>query len=139
VKIYLAGPYATNADVKQKASELRELGHKVVSTWHEHGRPEAKTAVEMRNAAYIDLDDLQSADAILCFTQPSNASPFSSGGRHVEFGVALGVNQTRLHRPDKDLIKLLVVGPTENVYYSLHGVHHFRDWEHAKAELKEMA
>lgn len=134
MKIYLAGAYATNAQVNACAEELKLLGHDVVSTWHTHGRPEAKTQAEMRHAAYDDLDDLTSADAILCFTHPSNASPYSSGGRHVEFGVALGLNLMVRNK-----MKLMVVGPTENVYYSLHEVHHFRDWEHALEELKEMA
>ena len=54
-----------------------------------------------------DLEDIRRADVVICFTEEPRSNN-SRGGRHVEFGYALGLGKT-----------IVIVGPRENVFYCI--------------------
>ena len=62
--------------------------------------------------AAVDVADVYAADAIVAFSEPSNMTGSSRGGRHVEFGLALAWKKM-----------IIVVGPRENVFHTLPVVH----------------
>ena len=126
MKIYLAARYSRNDEMRGVRDVLEALGHKVTSRWiDQHGGnlPESIVA-EKLNAepgecskyAFIDLQDLKAADTVISFT---SAGGGGKGGRHIEFGVALGLG--------KDVI---IVGPRENVFHTLPQIEHYPDWAH---------
>ena len=126
LKIYLCSRYGRRKEMlRRKAVIEKELGCVVTSRWIEgshniqglepssYGKIEKATGTSLptdaaRKVAKFDLSDLRNSDVIICFTE-STSSKFARGGRHVEFGLALGTNYMRI----------IVVGPTENVFYAL--------------------
>jgi hypothetical protein len=66
--------------------------------------------------ALADLEDLRKADTLIAFTDASDR--YSSGGRHVEFGVAVERG-----------MEIYVIGPRENVFYALPEVNWFPTWQ----------
>lgn len=103
MRVYLAARYSRRDEMEEIAAQLAGRGAGVTSRWirgeHE-GLPAELCAAD-------DVADIAVADAVIAFTEPEG-SPYSRGGRHVEAGIALG-----LRKP------LLVVGPPENIFYSL--------------------
>lgn len=125
-KVYLAARYSRNAEMRGVRDVLEALGHKVTSRWiDQHGGnvPESFVA-EKLNAepeacakyAYVDLDDLREADTVVSFT---SADGGGKGGRHVEFGLAVGFGK-----------HLVIVGPREHVFHTLPDVEWYPDWAH---------
>lgn len=103
-------------------ADLEKLGHTITSRWVSGGHrlsdaglsEEAKETERIR-FAMEDLYDLCNSEAIICFTEAPRSVP-SRGGRHVEFGVAFG------------RMRLIVVGPRENVFYCLPNVQWYPDY-----------
>jgi hypothetical protein len=124
MKIYLAARYSRNDEMRGVRDVLEAFGHTITSRWiDQHGGNLLESFVaEKLNAdpgdcakyAQIDMDDLQAADVVVSFT---SAGGGGKGGRHVEFGVALGLGK-----------RLVVVGPRENVFHTLTGVEWYPDW-----------
>src|SRR5262249_40345922 len=93
-------------------------GHVVTSRWHRRGATEPQGAGRgalLAQSAAEDLEDIDSADALVLFTQ---AGKHFAGGRHVEAGDALGRGK-----------RVIIFGPRENVFYHLLAVVHVTDWE----------
>jgi hypothetical protein len=114
VKLYLAAAFARQDEADIAASFLEQEGHTIVSTWHKPGVNNAVTAGQKRLASAIDLEDMLKAEGIVCFTEPENDTPFSSGGRHFEAGFMFALGHVRPSQAPT----MVVVGPIENVYYS---------------------
>ena len=72
---------------------------------------------EARLFAEDDITDLLASDAVVSFTEPPRSAA-SRGGRHVEFGYALG-----LFKP------ICVIGPKENIFHYNLLVAHFESLE----------
>lgn len=77
-----------------------------------------------REVVEANLEDVAACDVFIAFTEPISTGR-TSGGRHVEFGVALALGKF-----------CLVVGPRENDFYwphynADHRIIHVNDWEHA--------
>src|SRR5580704_6635369 len=118
---YLAGAFHRREEFRCYAADLIAAGHTVTSTWlAEESEVEAHAAAN----AVRDLADLDRADAIVCFTTPARATR-SRGGRHTEFGYALAKGKA-----------VILVGPRENIFYSLPGVSVFDDWPSALRSLQ---
>lgn len=124
--IYLAARYSRNDEMRGVRDVLEAFGHKVTSRWidlHDGTLPQSFVA-EKLNAdpedcskyAQIDINDLRAADTIISFT---SADGGGKGGRHVEFGLALGLGK-----------HLIIVGPRENVFHTLPSVEWYPDWPH---------
>lgn len=123
-KIYLAARYSRNAEMRGVRDVLQALGYEVTSRWiDQHGGNLLESIVTTRlNAepaecyqyAATDVDDLTRADTVVSFT---SADGGGKGGRHVEFGLALGLGK-----------RLVIVGPRENVFHTLPQIEWYPDW-----------
>lgn len=165
VKVYLASRYSRREELCGYREELkRVLDYEVTSRWlngahqiSDHGTPiggagealvegdagsASDEAAEMRKRfAWEDISDLLAADTIIAFTEPPRSSA-SRGGRHVEWGIALGIN---CFAADRGIIhrafRLIVVGPRENLFHWLDEIEHFETWhecfESLGAEMEE--
>src|SRR3990167_4827650 len=87
-------------------------GHLVVSRWIWGGHREPGLEREM---AEEDIQDLVKADTMIQFT-----GPVRQGGRHVEFGYAIG---------SSFINRLILIGERENVFHYLKNVEQYPDWE----------
>jgi hypothetical protein len=117
LKLYLASRYGRRAELLFYAEELNALGHCVTSRWirgaHEM-KDEKPNPQESATWAQEDLEDLIRADALVSFTEsPGNQTGRARGGRHVEFGYAMALNDYGKDFP------VYVVGPRENVFCCL--------------------
>ncbi len=149
MRIYLAARYSKREELCGYRAELESLGHIVTSRWlngkhqisdsgkpiGDHGEalvegdaggdsPEA--AALRRSFAEEDMADVAGAECIISFTEPPRSNA-SRGGRHVEFGLAIGLNIGRF----------ITVGYRENLFHWLPGVEFYPDWETAKFHLAE--
>ena len=129
MKVYLAGRYSRRDELYDYARQLRAHGVDVTSRWlnGEHqwsGDTDDGVTVqnyqEAERFAREDLEDLDAADMIVCFTESPRTSA-SRGGRHVEMGYALA-----------SLKEVMIVGPRENVFYTLPEFVHHDSWTTAK-------
>lgn len=118
MNIYVASQYARRDEMRQVRSKLISRGHSVTSRWLDENEPlnaqmGQQTTEWYRQTAFVDLYDIQAADVVLFFSEdPLVGIP--RGGRHVEFGYALG----RGMRVD-------VIGPKENIFHYVGKVTHY--------------
>jgi hypothetical protein len=115
MKYYLAARYSRAEEMRGYAAQLEALGHVVTSRWiHGHGdRPDMHLAWE-------DLADLVGAEMLIFFSDEPDAKTRGRGGRHVEFGIAVG-----------RAMPILIVGRRENVFHHLPAMHQVDTWEEA--------
>ena len=118
MKVYSAGRYSRRDEFREYAKFISENGHEVTSRWLLENEPLNSNMGDHSDefyihAAKVDLEDVDRADAVLFFSEdPKIGTP--RGGRHVEFGYALGKGK-----------KILVCGPKENVFHYIDGVAHY--------------
>jgi hypothetical protein len=122
VKIYIASRYGRKEEMKVVAAKLNAAGHKVASFWIYEIHPTDVTMdqvndAELRETAMADYIELGAADAMLFFAEDPLVVP-PRGGRHVEFGIAIGMG--------KDIY---VIGPKENIFHHFRNVKHFKNLE----------
>lgn len=117
MKIYLCARYSRREELGLLAQELLMLGHTITSQWllgtHDADSP---TDVDRCKWAQEDLHDLYAAEMLVAFTEDRAnlvGNP-GRGGRHVEFGLAYGLG-----------LRLVVIGPRENVFHCLPLVRQF--------------
>lgn len=121
-KVYLAARFARINEIAGYAAELEASGIEVSSRWlrggHEwSGAPNGDITVDhLARFAIEDLEDIDAADIIVCFTEPAGTGP-ARGGRHTEFGYALAKG-----------MPIVVVGYRENVFYCLPQVIFAHEW-----------
>ena len=137
MKIYLAGPYRSRAQLQRFAAELTALGFDVTSRWleetHEINAGTEGAAPALPDAvvaahAETDLIDIEISEALVLFTS-AYVGVEGGGGRHVETGYAIARSKP-----------VIVVGEPENVFHRLSsGVHRVTDWAHAKDTLRRWA
>ena len=129
MKVYLAARFSRLEELLGYKAELETHGIAVTSRWllggHEWvGVPDEEIPAEQNGVfARIDLDDIDAADMIVCFTEEPG-SPYSRGGRHVEFGYALAKGKPPL-----------LVGHLENIFCCLPEVGLVETWPDALASL----
>ncbi|MDA8264522.1 MAG: hypothetical protein M0T79_04075 [Actinomycetota bacterium] len=134
--LYLAARYSRLDELCLYKSDLEKRGHVVPARWlkgeHQvHGLEAARLVqqggpVPVREAllfASDDIEDVTSADVLVCFTEPPR-SLNSRGGRHVELGIALGMRRLGVGP------RIYLVGPLENVFHAPPEIDgHFYDWD----------
>lgn len=148
LRIYLAARYSRREELCGYRSQLEAMGHAVTSRWlngkHQidsSGKPigdsgealvedddnstHVKSAALRESFAKEDLQDVLSADLLIAFTEIPR-SGHSRGGRHVEFGVALGT-----------FMPIMIVGPRENIFCWLPQINVFDSFEAARKALEE--
>jgi hypothetical protein len=147
VKIYLAARYSRREELCGYREELRDLGHDVQARWldgkHQltsrgqsigeggeavvegvaDGSSQVEDASLRGKFAKDDLDDVKAAELLVAFTEAPRSNS-SRGGRHVEFGIALALG-----------IRLITVGPRENIFHWLPVIEQFNTWGEAKKAI----
>lgn len=136
MRCYLAARYSRHEELRQYANQLEKLGHEVTSRWingeHEAlggdllGKGDSEFA---RRCLEEDLEDLFAADTLIAFTEPACTGSFpcggvARGGRHVEFGIALALN-----------MRIIVVGPIENIFHTAQGIRHYETFDRLYLDL----
>jgi nucleoside 2-deoxyribosyltransferase len=128
-KVYIASKYSRKNEMRHDiAPAIRHAGIEVTSRWHdieETGSSWEKAQKEydvrgeghidrehglLKYYATIDLEDVDAADAIVLFSEDPTI-PHLRGGRHVEFGYAMGKGKT-----------CYVVGMRENIFHFIEDV-----------------
>jgi len=99
MKFYFAGSFSRWDELKQYMNELEAAGHKCTSRWlygtKEDHQVDVTTDEELSPSgpafqfAVEDLEDIDEADAVVFFSSRDSTSK-GRGGRHTEFGYALG-------------------------------------------------
>lgn len=122
MKLYLAAQYARRDELREHKAALEPLGIEVTSRWLDEQEPLNSQMGEKSDSWYvetatIDLEDVDRADGVVFFSEnPLVGIP--RGGRHVEFGYALGTGKP-----------VYVIGPKENVFHYIDRVYHFNTLE----------
>lgn len=127
MRIYLAARYSRNDEMRGVRDVLQGMGHKVTSRWIDlHpdivGDFSESFTVDTLNSTpelcaplgQHDLDDIDLADCVISFAEPNGGG---KGGRHVEFGYALGRGK-----------RMILVGPRENVFHTHYRVDWYPNW-----------
>jgi hypothetical protein len=142
--IYLAGRYSRREELCGYKADLEARGFKVPARWllgahqitdaglalgaeleaaFEDEADQRDHILELRaEFAMDDWEDVTSAGLLVAFTEPPRSDK-GRGGRHVEFGIALGLS-----------MPILVVGPRENIFCCLPQVTVYPDWQAALAD-----
>ena len=135
---YLAARYSRRVELAEYADQLRALGHQVTSRWllgqHQADELEIAAAGQVdqvpefaRRFAEEDIEDVTFADVVVAFSEPPRSTA-SRGGRHVEFGMALGWVLAGYRSLDGGRRQVVVIGQRENVFHCLREVAVFPDW-----------
>ncbi len=124
MKIYLASRYSRYLEMQKYRDILEAAGHTVTSRWingnhqlSDDGLSDQAKISERIRLATEDMSDLLEADMCLFFSEQPRSTA-TRGGRHVEFGIFLGMNKT-----------CIVIGPRENIFHCLPQVHLFPDFD----------
>lgn len=124
MKIYIAARFSRRPECNELAHKLMALGHTITSRWvkpdSDHVAPtglsQQAADKERQRFAVEDLEDVIACDAMVSLMEePRNNS---RGGRHVEFGIAVGLNKM-----------LFVIGPRETVFHHLPQLAHYETVE----------
>lgn len=113
--VYLSAKFERRGELNGYRSELEAAGVEVTSRWLTDPTPEL-TDEAWRLLATKDIEDIHRASGLILF---ADGRP-GGGGRHVEFGVALGLRK-----------RMMVVGEPENLFQSLEAVQIVPTWEEA--------
>ena len=148
MRVYLAARYGRLEELQGYRDELVSAGHEVVARWvngnHRWSSEQQWEEAQLGNPttdsvsfAWDDVDDINTADTVISFTELPN-SGYSRGGRHVEFGYALGMNHAALLTLGV-LKRMVIIGPRENVFHNLPGIEVYGSWgefiEHDRRNL----
>ncbi len=120
MKIYIAARFSKRPECNQLARYLKGFGHEITSRWvlpdSDHvvptGMSRKAADSERRRFAIEDVEDVIGCDWMISLMEEPRSN--SRGGRHVEFGIALGLGK-----------KLTIIGPRETVFHHLDCVEHF--------------
>lgn len=136
LKVYLAAPYSMKDLMNARASELRAGGVEVTSSWlNEPHAPTTQmgelTPEQHQTYAVQDVKDVAAADILVFHTDPTKT--IVRAGRHVEFGIAIGIGLTRP-------MPIFVVGTdNENIFHHLPQVWMHGSWDQVKQYLFQIA
>lgn len=101
-KIYMAARYVRREEMEALVPAVEAAGWQVNARWV-FGEEE-KNGMSASDISAMDLEDVETSDALVIFTHP-RSEPQPGGGRFVEMGYAMALN--------KDIY---VIGPVENVF-----------------------
>lgn len=131
MKFYIAARFSRRPEANELARRLMALGHQITSRWvkpdSDHVVPTGMSAqaadLERERFAIEDCEDVKGCDCCVSIMEEPRSN--GRGGRHVEFGYALGLGKM-----------LVVIGPRETVFHHLPTVAHFRDAEDFIAAMR---
>lgn len=112
MKIYLAARYSRRDELREYKKQLEEVGIVVTSRWLDEKEPLDSQMGQHSDEFYvetatIDLEDIDKADAVIFFSEDP-LTGWVRGGRHVEYGYAIGTGKS-----------IAIIGPKENVFHYL--------------------
>lgn len=121
-RFFLSAPYRRRLEMVRYAEDLKALGQEVCSRWIDGNREAIQPRLvhdpalkAIRNVIIGEnLGDLGEAHALIHF---SDAEPDPRGTRHVEMGIAIGME-----------LDIILIGPPENVFHQAPFVSQFADW-----------
>lgn len=113
--VYLSARFERRDELNGYRSELEAAGVEVTSRWLTDPTPEL-TDEAWRLLATKDVEDIHRASGLILF---ADGRP-GGGGRHVEFGIALGLEK-----------QMIVIGEPENLFHSLQAAQIVATWEDA--------
>lgn len=122
MKIYIAARFSKRPEANQLAHLLQSFGHTITSRWvkpdSDHVTPTGLSVQaadkERQRFAQEDLEDVIACDWCISLMEEPRSN--SRGGRHVEFGIALGLGKL-----------LTIIGPRETVFHHLPRIAHFNN------------
>lgn len=132
MKVYIAGQYARRDEFAGYRTILEGLGITVTSRWlNEKGSLTGQMGDNSTEfyveTATVDLEDIDSADAIVFFAEnPLVGVP--RGGRHFEHGYAYGTGKPAF-----------IIGPKENVFHYIGRNYHFDSFDAFLEAFKKYA
>lgn len=147
MRVYLAAMYSLKDDIRVKAEDLKRLGIEYTSTWLDEPH-DPKTGINevtpefCCETAHKDLMDILNSDVLVLFTV-DGTTPTLRGGRHFEAGFAYGISvaQTIKELAVPDVIcrplRILTVGPKENIFHHLESIANCATWQGALAFLTD--
>lgn len=129
MSFYLAAQFGWKESIAAKKEQLTKMGFFVTSTWtDEQAKPDCSlkdfTGDYHESMASRDLNEIEAADVLVLFTVDPDTMT-RRGGRHVEFGYALGRGKS-----------VIIVGPKENIFHHLPKVRQFETWDDFIGALK---
>lgn len=131
MKIYIAARFSRRPEANALAQKLKALGCQITSRWvlpdTDHVMPTGLSAQaadkERERFALEDFEDVRECHMLISLQEePRNNS---RGGRHVEFGMALGLGKA-----------MVCIGPRETVFHHLPSVQHHETTEDFLASLE---
>ncbi len=124
MKIYLAGSWQRRKELQEYASALIQSGHQVTSRWlwSEIGGLGQTPDSVLCEWAQVDLEDVRTSECLILFTERHGV--WTSGGRLVEFGVALERG-----------LQLICIGRKENIFCYGSGILLFEQFQSALEHL----
>ena len=124
MRVYLAARYRRRPELQRRAEELSALGHHVTSRWIRGSHSVSGGLDDPLWAMFAqeDFEDVAAADTVVCFLEPGGGG---SGGRHVEFGMALAWGK-----------RTIVVGEPEHLFHTLPSVEAYPTWPQALDALR---
>lgn len=119
-RIYIAARFSRRPEANALANKLKALGYVITSRWvlpdSDHvlptGLSEQAADSERQRFAEEDINDVLHANWLISLQEEPRSN--GRGGRHVEFGYALGIG-----------IRVSAIGPRETVFHHLVEVEHF--------------
>lgn len=103
--VYLAGRYDRRRELEAYAAQLPG-GWYSTARWLTGAHEGSIDPERLRLCAQEDLEDIRKSDVIVVFTEDPLTTGYTSGGRHVETGYAIGMG-----------LPIILVGPVENVFH----------------------
>ena len=131
MKVYLAGAFSRQKEIREVAEQLRSLGIEVTSRWLEEKWPvdPKEWARHRLETAFMDIRDLREADLLVRFTDDLSGetipSKLGSCARMFEFGMAWERG-----------MPIAVIGGPQNVFDALPNITHLPDVEALKKFLQ---
>lgn len=127
IKVYLAAKFGRQKELQEYKKLIERAGHEVTSTWlTENFADPLKDIASSREAALLDLKDIDRSDVFLVFTENPDIG-YYTGGRHVEFGYALALG-----------LVVILCGPRENVFFHHKRVIQVNDISEAIREINDV-
>lgn len=131
------------------ANDLIAIGHHVLSRWVFTDNDKLDADLRRTNLlpsekavaarlAWENIQQIAEADVFIAFTESNRfaeeqeISEVRDGGRHVEFGVAIGV---RAHAPNFGKMRIMFVGPPENLFMHFDWIEQFHAWPEVLMEI----
>lgn len=127
MKVYIAAPWSARATVVTCLDELAAIGYEPACTWPSSELRAAGTE-DSAIVAATALEEVRSCDILVLLTRSAlDTEHGTSGGRHVEVGIALARRR-----------RVLVVGEPENAFHWLDQVDRAPDWHGAVVHLARL-